>query len=221
MTDNFNGFVGRAKRLDDIDLPTVGSTIGVGEDEIHAFMDVEAAGHGFDSQGRPKMLFEPHLFHAALQHDTAKLKAAVQANVAYPRWGMKPYPKESYSRLAIAMEIDAKAAIRSASWGLSQILGSNYAGAGFESPEAMVRAFMDDEENHLVATVRLLVTMGIDDDLRKHRWPIVARVWNGPGYKKNRYDTKLEAAFAKWRKIKDTPFTLDVLRNPKKAARKP
>lgn len=39
-------FKGRAKRLDDVDLPRIGHQIGVGEDEIHAFMDVEAAGSG-------------------------------------------------------------------------------------------------------------------------------------------------------------------------------
>lgn len=65
MTD-FNGFKGRAKRLDDIDLPRIGHRIGVGEDELHAFMDVETSGGGFDPQGRPKILFEPHVFYRNL-----------------------------------------------------------------------------------------------------------------------------------------------------------
>ena len=54
----WNDFKGAAKRIEDTDLPRIGATIGVGEDELHAFMDVEAAGSGFDSAGRPKMLFE-------------------------------------------------------------------------------------------------------------------------------------------------------------------
>jgi len=29
-------------------------------------MEVEAAGSGFDSRGRPKMLFEPHVFYRNL-----------------------------------------------------------------------------------------------------------------------------------------------------------
>lgn len=48
-------FRGPALRLTDLDLPRVGQMIGVGEDEIHAILDVEAAGSGFDSKGRPKM----------------------------------------------------------------------------------------------------------------------------------------------------------------------
>ena len=59
-------FVGRAKRLDDLDIPAIGALIGVGEDEIHAFLDVEAAGSGFDKFSRPKMLFEPHVFYRLL-----------------------------------------------------------------------------------------------------------------------------------------------------------
>ncbi|SOR29789.1 conserved protein of unknown function [Methylorubrum extorquens] len=56
------GFVCAAARLSDYDLPRVGHTIGVGEDEIHAVMEVEASGGGFDRLKRPKMLFEPHVF---------------------------------------------------------------------------------------------------------------------------------------------------------------
>ena len=41
---------GRAKRLDDIDLPKIGAMIGVGEDELHAVIDVESRGTSF---GRP------------------------------------------------------------------------------------------------------------------------------------------------------------------------
>ena len=67
---SWNDFRGAAKRLDDIDLPRLGERIGVGEDEIHAFMDVEAAGSGFDKHGRPKMLFEPHVFYRNLPKAT-------------------------------------------------------------------------------------------------------------------------------------------------------
>mgnify|MGYP003466623856 FL=1 len=55
-------FKGKAAKLADIDLPRVGAMIGVGEDEIHAVLDVESAGSGFDKQVRPRMLVEPHVF---------------------------------------------------------------------------------------------------------------------------------------------------------------
>lgn len=207
MTD-FHGFKGRAKRLDDIDLPKIGHRIGVGEDELHAFMDVEAAGAGFDGQGRPKMLFEPHIFYRELSHDPTLRARAVTVGLAYQKWGTKPYPKESYSRLVAAITLAGEdAALRSCSWGATQILGSNCEDAGYKTPQAMVLSFMDDEENQLNATVTLLVAMQINDDVKAHRWATVARVWNGPGYSKNHYDTKMATAFTRWQKIKDTPWT--------------
>lgn len=198
-------FKGKAVRIQDIDLPRIGYHIGVGEDELHAFMDVEAAGSGFDAKGRPKMLFEPHKFYAALRGP--QRAAAVAQGLAYPKWGEKPYPSDSYPRLIKAMAIDETAALESASWGLTQILGTYFADIGFASVQEMVQAFMDSEAEHLEATVALLKKWQIDDDLRAHRWATVARTWNGAGYAKNRYDAKLAAAFAKWQNIRDTKWS--------------
>ncbi|MER9829153.1 N-acetylmuramidase domain-containing protein [Mesorhizobium sp. M0134] len=209
-------FKGAAKRITDLDIPRIGAIIGVGEDEIHAFMDVEAAGSGFDRYGRPKLLFEPHVFYRNLSG--AKRAAAVKVGVAYAKWGAKPYPKDSYPRLVAAMAIDETAALKSASWGLTQILGENFKAAGYPTVQAMVQAFMDDEAAHLEATVKLLVAWKVDDDLRAHRWPVVADTWNGPGYKKNRYDSKLAAAYAKWQRIRDTPYSPDAPAKPAKPA---
>lgn len=197
-------FKGKAKRLDDIDLPAIGAIIGVGEDELHAFMDVEAAGSGFDNEGRPKMLFEPHKFYNNLS--PARRKVAMEYGLAYPKWGEKPYPRDSYPRLGKAMAIDRHAALKSCSWGLGQVMGENYKQVGYKSPWAMVEAFMHDEEAHLKAIVQFLIANNIDDDLREHRWNVVARVYNGPGYAKHGYHTRMEAAYKKWAKIKDTPY---------------
>lgn len=206
MTD-FNGFKGAARRLDDIDLPRIGSKIGVGEDELHAFMDVEAAGSGFDGKGRPKMLFEPHVFYRNLSG--ASRTAAVKAGLAYKKWGTKPYPKDSYPRLEQAMLINEAAALKSASWGLGQILGENHRMVGYATPQAMVKGFMEDEELHLEAMVEFLISAGIDDDLREHDWAAVARVYNGPGYRKHNYHGRMAAAFRKWQGVGDTPWTPD------------
>jgi len=197
-------FKGKAVRIQDIDLPRIGYHIGVGEDELHAFMDVEAAGSGFDDNGRPKMLFEPHKFYAALRGE--ERAQAVKQGLAYPKWGEKPYPSDSYPRMVKAMAINETAALKSASWGLTQILGTYFKELGFDTVQGMVKAFMDSEAEHLEATVKLLKLWQVDDDLRAHRWATIARTWNGPGYAKNKYDTKMAAAFAKWQKVRDTKW---------------
>ena len=200
----FTTFKGRAKRLDDIDLPRIGQKIGVGEDELHAFMDVETAGDGFDKHGRPKMLFEPHIFYRQLSG--SKRNQAVRQGLAYKKWGTKRYPRDSYPRLKEAMEIDETAALKSASWGLGQILGTNHAIVGYPTVQAMIKAFMDDEETHLEAIVNFLVANNLDDDLRRHDWRGVARGYNGPSYAKHNYHGRMAAAFRKWQRIPDTPF---------------
>jgi hypothetical protein len=209
-------FKGRAKRLDDIDLPLIGRLVGVGEDEIHAVLDVEAAGSGFDKQGRPKMLFEPHIFWKELGPGPKRDRAAAQG-LAYPRWKPGAYPKDSYPRLLKAMAIDEEAALRSASWGLPQLMGFNCKLAGYPTAKDMVTAFLDDEDTHLAAMIRFIKATGLDDELRRHDWKGFARGYNGAGFAKNGYDRKLAAAFAKWQRIKDTPVPAEAVR----AATKP
>lgn len=197
-------FRGPALRLNDLDLPRVGRMIGVGEDEIHAILDVEAAGSGFDAKGRPKMLFEPHLFHRFLSG--AKRERAIQEGLAYDGWRPGTYPPDSYPRLIAAMKIDETAALRAASWGLGQILGDNYKVCGYDSPQAMVIDFTSGEDAQLEAMIRFIKAKGLDDDLRNHEWASFARGYNGALYAAHGYHLKLRAAFEKWQKIKDTPF---------------
>ncbi len=201
---DFGDFVGEARRLDDLDIPRFAARINVGEDEVHAFSEVETPGDGFDRRGRPEMLFEPHVFYRNLSG--AERDAAVEQGLAYRSWGEQPYPKDSYPRLLRAMEINPTAALKACSWGLGQILGENHLMVGYDRIEDMVRAFMADEENHLEAIIAFLVANKIDDDLRAHRWEVVARVWNGPGYAKHGYHTRLAEAYAKWSRIPDMPL---------------
>ncbi|MGU3417633.1 N-acetylmuramidase family protein [Methylobacterium sp. D54C] len=199
-------FKGRAVRLADLDLPAAGHLIGVGEDELHAVLEVETAGGGFDKQGRTKMLFEPHvLYRNLVGSDRAR---AVQLGIAYEKWRAGNYPADSYPRLVAALAINETAALKAASWGLGQILGENFVAAGYDSPQQMVVAFVEGgESEQLQAMVRFIKANRLDDELRTHNWAAFARGYNGPSYAQHGYHTKLAAAFAKWAKIKDTPWS--------------
>jgi hypothetical protein len=196
-------FKGRARRLDAWDFGRLGRLLKVGEDELRAVAEVECAGSGFDAQGRPRMLPEPHVFWRELGE--AKRKLAETQGLAYPRWGTRPYPADSYLRLTLMLKIDRPAALRSASWGLGQIMGFNHRLAGYASVEDMVAAFCDDEEHHLEAMVRFIQSEHLDDDLRRHDWSGFARGYNGAGYASHGYHTKLAAAHARWSRRPDTP----------------
>jgi hypothetical protein len=197
-------FKGAAKRIDDIDLPRIGSMIGVGEDVIHAVMDVESRGYGFDKQGRVLALFEPHVFWRNLSG--SKRAAAARAGLAYAKWKPGAYPADSYPRILAAVQIDEEAALKSASWGLGQILGENHKAAGYPTARAMVEAFADDEEAHLAAMVEFIKTNGLDRALRRLDWAAFARGYNGPAFAKNDYHNRLARRYAHWQRIPDTPW---------------
>lgn len=211
MFQTLTTFRGKARPIDQIDYARAARLIGAGEDEVRAVVQVEAAGRGFDALGRPKMLFEPHRFYADLTEP--KRSRAINAGLAYRRWGERPYPADSYPRLEQAMAIDKQAALRAASWGLGQIMGSNHKMVGYASAEEMVLDLLDDEEAHLTQMIRFIVASGLDDDLREiaarkrastpEDWAPFARVYNGPGYAKHGYHNKLSAAHAKWRRTPD------------------
>ncbi|WP_269780298.1 N-acetylmuramidase domain-containing protein [Methylobacterium sp. Leaf118] len=57
--------------------------------------------------------------------------------------------------------------------------------------------------------MRFIVDKRLDDELRAHNWAGFARGYNGSAYAQHGYHTKLAAAYAKWRKIKDTPWSPD------------
>lgn len=200
-------FKGAAKRLDDIDLPKLGAKLGVGEDELHAFIDVETRGSGFDEQGRPRILFERHKFYKYVP--AAKRAQAVKSGLANKTPGGYGKESEQYGKLEKAMKIDAHAALLSCSWGLGQIMGFNHELAGYDTVESMVEAFKDDEESHLEASVNFILKTKLDDELRNHDWKGFAKGYNGANYAINNYDKKLADAYAKWKRIKDTPWTPD------------
>ncbi|WP_226628442.1 N-acetylmuramidase domain-containing protein [Alloyangia pacifica] len=198
-------FTGAAKRLDDIDLPRIGAQIGLGEDELHAVMEVEARGSGFDSQDRVTQLYEPHVFYRELGPGAERDRAVAQG-LAYKSWGTRAYPKDSYPRLLAAIKINEEAALRSCSWGLGQIMGFNAEMIGYPSARAMVEAFAEDEAAQLQGLVDYIVAAGLDDELRRHDWAGFARGYNGPSYATHGYHTKLRSAFLKWDAIPDTTY---------------
>lgn len=207
-------FKGSGKRITDYDIPRIGALIGVGEDEVHTLMDVESRGSGFDRYGRLAMLFEPLWFYRHLtpkQGDPnaaamlGKRERALALGLAQPTRPTS-YPPESYTRLEKALAIDETAALKSASWGLGQIMGFNHVAAGYRTVQEMITAFCADEANQLQAMINFIKANKLDDELRRHDWRGLARGYNGEGYERDGYHIKLANAYAKWARIPDTPW---------------
>ncbi len=195
-------FIGSGKRLAAGDIGTAARRLGVETAVLLAFVEVEAAGRGFDNQNRPKMLFEPHIFYREL--GPGKMRdMAEKAGLAYKNWKAGNYPKDSYPRLIQAMAIHEEAALRSASWGLPQILGQNFGIAGFSSAKQMVQAMIQGETEQLNAMITFLEKSGFvpllknKDFTKASSWEAPARKYNGPAYATHGYHTKLAKAYQK------------------------
>jgi hypothetical protein len=184
---------GRALRMTRADVEKAAAFIGCEVAAMRAVMAVESRGSGFDAKNRPIILFEPHVFYRNLSG--SDLQKAIMLGLAYPKWGQRPYPKDSYPRLELARGVNNEMAFRAVSVGIGQILGENFRLAGHKSAAEMFVAACDSEGEHLMQMVRFIKWSGLDGHLRRKNWAAFARGYNGPGYERNNYDDKLAAAY--------------------------
>lgn len=181
-----------ATGLQDADYASAATALGVDVATIKAVADVETAGNAFDAMGRPRILFERHYFHRLTSGRFDKKHARISARNS---GGYGKFSSQ-YAKLEEAYGLDPDAALRSASWGRFQIMGENHRAAGFATVDAFVEAMMTSEAAQLnafvsfVASDRTMLTA-----LRQKNWAAFAKAYNGAGYHKNLYDTKLQSAY--------------------------
>jgi len=162
-------FHGSATPLTDADLETTAGSMGCERATIDAVCDVESSGSGFLRDGRPKILFEAHVFH----HLTDGRWGRSHPGISSPQWNRALYGvggAHQYERLAEAMELDEHAALQSASWGRFQIMGENYAMVGFRDVGAFVTAMCAGEREHLGAFQEFCDKRSLTSPLRNRDW---------------------------------------------------
>ena len=195
-------YVVRAARKDNID-PVA----------LMAVVEVESSGEPFESDKKtPRFLFERHVFYKKLKKlGQEPLDKALVAGLAHKEWrSKKKYGANNQYRdqqnsigrlklLAQARAIDGEAANRSCSWGVGQTMGFNAERLGFTSANAMVAAMMakgvPGQIDCMIGEIR---ASKLIDELNRRDWAGFARVYNGPGYRDNDYDSKMAAAFRRW-----------------------
>jgi hypothetical protein len=144
--------------------------------------------------GAPVILYEPHRFHAL----TGGKFDRAHPTLSYPKWGARPYGmnSEQHIKLAAAAKLDRDAALKSASWGLFQIMGSNYRRAGHASLQSFIDAAYRDVDEHLRMFVHFIAsdpTGELPVALRTHDWRKFKIRYNGSG--ENGYEVELKKIF--------------------------
>lgn len=178
------------------DITEHADTWNVNPCHLRAVLRVESAGSGFllsePPPARPKILFEAHWFYKLTPLPVSRTRPDLSSR----RWNRSLYKGGSaeWERLHDAMAFDPLQALKSASWGLGQVMGFNYTVAGCATMEQFVVESFTGEKaqfNHMLNFIDNNELMG---HLRRGRWASFAKGYNGAGYRANRYDEKLAAA---------------------------
>ncbi len=181
---------------------------------VKAVNEVESRGKGFLVDGRPVILFEGHIFWRELEKRGIKPSDYVTdrtKDVLYKKWTRTHYRGGSgeFDRLEKAAGISDlpafhDAAYSSASWGAFQIMGFHYEHLGYSSIDQFVSEMYEHEREHLIAFGKFIQKTSFKgkkliDWIKVKNWAKFAEGYNGPGYKKNKYDIKLRNAYNKYR----------------------
>jgi hypothetical protein len=188
-------FIGSSLPLGSDGFMKVVDTLEVPAAEVWAILEVETSGSGYLPDGRPRILFERHIF----RRQTGGRFDAVAPDLSQPTaggYGRTGAPQ--YDRLERAAQLDRRAALNSASWGLGQIMGFNAQNAGFADVEAMVAAMIDSENAQLDGLAGFIISQDLHLPLRARSWADFARGYNGPQYAMHQYDARLDAAYRKF-----------------------
>jgi hypothetical protein len=185
------------------DLCRNAKKLKTGVAEVKTFLAVETKNKGFDSQGRPLVLFERHWFHKLTKGKYDKTHPNLSNRVA----GGYGTSASQYGRFSKAFTLDPEAAMKSTSWGLGQVMGFNHKIAGYSTVGAFVDAMKESEGKQLDAAIAFIIANNLDGHLRNHDWKAFAKGYNGAGYRKNNYDTKLAIEYAKFSKGKQVDCT--------------
>lgn len=184
-----------SRRLSFQDIAETAGQLGLEPALLQALVTVETGSMGgYLPDGRLTLLFEAHHFGRLTKHRWSDTHPQLSTRTwrrlyASTRNG-------EWQRFLAAAALDAAAAIQSCSWGLFQILGSNYSLCGSPSPAAFVLDLhKGGEPAHLQAVAAFLKARDLIEPLRHRDWHSFARAYNGPGYRANAYDRKLAAAY--------------------------
>ncbi len=181
------------------DVQRAAEQIGVEYAALQAVIAVESAGDGFLPDCRPKVLFEAHVFSKLTAHRFDKSHPHISSR----KWNRKLYGApgaHQWDRLNEAILLDREAALKSASFGAAQLMGFNHEACGFPTVEEFLTAMLDSAASQMNAFIRFLESQGLIVFLKTKNWTRFAERYNGPSFKSNRYDEKLEREYKRYLK---------------------
>lgn len=171
------------------------TSLGIEVPVLKAVAYVESSGSGFlPSSSKPKVLFEGHVFHRL----TGGIYDDEYPNLSYRKWSREKYSGSlagEWRRLEAACQLNRPAALQSASWGMFQIMGFNYAYCGCPDVEAFVAMQYAGVDEQTECFARFIARPPFLEAPKSKDWETFAAAYNGPAHAKNNYVGKLSKAY--------------------------
>ncbi len=181
-------------RLTNNDFRKAAKKLGCEVATIRAVAEVESRGDGFYPDGFPTILFERHKFRAFTRGRYNK----THPRISGPQGGYGRAGQNQRNKFSEAFALNPEAAMMSCSWGKFQVMGFNWDDLGYSSIHEFVDSMKEGEAEHLDSFVRFVIKNGLKDELQRKDFKTFARIYNGPDYRTNKYDTKMESFYKKF-----------------------
>jgi peptidoglycan hydrolase-like protein with peptidoglycan-binding domain len=202
-----SAFINR-KYIKESDFVDAAKKSGLEINVIKAVTEVEALGFGFYNNGKPVMLFERHIFYKELAKSKGTKVADSYAQKfpdicnkstgGYIGGASELARLDKASKAIVELDIGNNIALLSASYGLFQIMGFNFKQAGFKTVQDYYNSICLSEQEQLNAFVNYILLdsdKSLFNSLKRRDFTSFAKEYNGPGYAKNRYDTKMQTVY--------------------------
>ncbi len=185
----------RYTHLTDEDFEIVSKELGVEVAAIKAVVLIEAGTQmkGFWAPGVPVINFDRTMY--------AKFRKSGGEGVKGEKVpeGLTGYGKSEWTQLINARKVNGRAAYMGTFWGMFQIGGFNYKLCGCKSVDEFVSLMSYSELEQLELFCAFITNTGMLTDLKNKNWAGFSRKYNGPGYAKRGYHTKMANAYAKFK----------------------
>lgn len=196
----------RTGRLTEQDFIEVAQELGVEVAAIKAIVDIEAGKthQGFWSENKPLINFDLSMFRKMAAKNKVSLNGAARNYpVIFSRPNISKYGSQQagqQARLEAAMALHELSAIEGTFWGMFQIGGFNWKKCGAESPQQFVELMSRSERDQLELFAHFITNTGLLKHLQNKNWTAFARGYNGPGYARRGYHTRMASSYNKHKK---------------------
>lgn len=191
--------------LTEQDYEDVAKELGVEVAALKAVVEIETGTRheGFWSDGKPLINFDLTMFKKMATRNKVSLRQAQQdypvifnrPNIA--RYGSQQAAQQA--RLDAAMQVDELTAIQGTFWGMFQIGGFNWKKCGAGSAHDFVTLMSRSERDQLELFAQFLINTGLVRHLVDKNWAAFSRGYNGPGYARKSYHTRMARAYTKFK----------------------